>query len=124
MAVITALPEIIKLQNQKIYRELRLGDIVETDYLNELCTIVKKEYPWIYLLVLNGTSYYLSSITELTRLVRVQPFDRPRGFTIAELISEFAIKLEWAHTYNPKIIDNLSYVEILAQLKEYESRIS
>jgi hypothetical protein len=118
-----ALIEIQESQNKLHFENLQLGEIVQDSFNYDLCLVISKRTPWITLLVLCGQSYSFKELADFSFLTKLFPGDRPKGFTISELVAEFEQKLEWAHTYHTWRIDNLTYIEILARLREYEQQI-
>lgn len=110
-------------QRKLIFDNLSLGEMVRDTCSNELGIVIRKKNGWITLLILGGASYHFRELADFKLLCKIYSFDRPRGFTIKELIETFEIRLEWAHTYHRSKIDNLSYIEILSQLREYGHRI-
>jgi hypothetical protein len=117
-----ALTAIEEHTKQLIYDNLRLGDIV-VEGQNNLAVVIKKTNGWVHLLILAGSSYHFLEIFDLTYLRKFLSYEFYNGCKITELVAEFEQKLEWAHTWHTWRIDNLTYIEILARLRENERSI-
>jgi hypothetical protein len=122
VAINKALTIIEENTKQLNYSSLQLGDIVIENSKN-LSIVIKKKNGWIHLLILGGSSYHFLEIFDLTYVTRIQPYENYMGWKRPELVAEFEQKLEWAHTHHTWRIDNLTYIEILARLREYERTI-
>lgn len=116
--------EIQASRAQAIFDNFQVGDIVQIiDAEGEAMGIVVKKtvFPSNYgieTLIIGGDSYHFrwDGKCVIAQLIKLH-------FVTSDLINNFKFRLQWANQYHNPKVDNLTYIEILARLREYEQRI-
>ena len=110
-------------QKDLTFESLRVGDTIQDfEYSNYLGGIViKKEVNnqlgrVVYLLMNTNESYNIIIKLSMHGVVKLQ-------FVSLDLINQLKQKLQWANEFHNNKIDNLTYIELLYKLNEYEERI-
>lgn len=102
-----------------IFNTLSIGDIV-IDPSNEVSLLIKKNESqngyWVTLLQLAGSSYHFLETGDLFSIKQMMPWHHIEN----DKFEALKLRLEWANQFHPKIVDNLTYIEILDRLKQYE----
>lgn len=112
-------------QKELIFNSLEMGEIVKfyEDARSFLGVVILKRYldkkPVIGLLFLSGESYEMRTTFDVDKICSLFIGSEEARNNV----EAFKIRLEWANTYFNKVVDNLTYIEILARLREYELTI-
>jgi hypothetical protein len=108
-----------------IYDNLQLGDIFKLYQNSEIGfgIIILKRY-WngqqqIGALYINGDSYHMQTTFDMLGICKLPTWSEEAQNSV----EAFKIRLAWANKIYNKELDNLTYVEVLARLREYERTI-
>ena len=113
---------LVDYQKDLIFESLRVGDIIQNfeEGNDSIGIVIKKEVNAlgrvVYLLINQKKSYRIIVRTSMYGMVKLY-------FVSLDLINEFKQKLQWANEFHNNKIDNLTYIELLYKLNEYEERI-